>query len=115
MLNLEFVGLVIKDKNSNIIAIAREIYDGTLVFRTLKENENPEKIALYKTEKEAKKSFTAKASKGSYSLSDEVAMIVEDNFGFVPFKAWYGNRLNSYEEIKSIVETINLNVNYTEV
>ena len=39
MLDLKFVGLIIRDKNSNIIAIARERYDGMLIFGTLKENE----------------------------------------------------------------------------
>ena len=114
MLDLKFAGLVIRDKNSNILAIARERYDGMLIFGALDENEENEPIALFKTTKEAERSFRAKVSKKSYLLSEKVAKEIEDNFGYAPFEAWRGFRLNTYEEMKSVVSTINLNVNYEE-
>ena len=55
---VNFYGLVIKDKQGKIIALARESFRGELIFGTLDETPNFKKVALFDEEGEAKRSFT---------------------------------------------------------
>lgn len=117
MLSLNFYGIAIRNKKGDIISLARENYKGELFFVPIGTDEDCGKlqVSLHDGEKKALRSFTAKASKGSYYISENLKEILEEEYKLSFVKTiWNDYYRTDYSQIKGLVSIVGLRVDYNE-
>ena len=116
LLSLNFYGIAIRNKKGEIISLAKEDFKGTLCFGIMDNDEDFSslEVSLHESELKAKRSFTAKASKGSYEFSDELKELLHEEYGLI-FNENLLHTCIDYSQIKNLVSFVSLKVTYDEI
>lgn len=116
MIRIEQFGIALVDKKGNILGIARPSYGKYLIFTTLTEDyEKSEKIVLFDSEDDARRSFTGRVSKESYRLSEDLAKLITDEYHMkldITTSGVNTIQIKEFSDIKSIFKPVRVNVTY---
>lgn len=115
--NLNLIGLTIRNKQGEIVAIAKRVCKKELFFEMIdKKDELNKEPALYSNATTAKKSFTVLVSKDYYYIDNKVAEFIENEYGIHCNKLSDGrtSRVNKYEDFKKIISFTSFNTIFEE-
>ena len=110
----DFYGLVIRNKENEIIGIAKRNYKDDLFFTCL--DEYPDNsIQFFSNEQTAKRSFSAKASRKTAYISEKLAKEIDLIYGYPLSVIYVSKYILSFDDFKKVVETANLRLTVSEI